>query len=224
MGLCEGNSPVTGKFPSQRASNAENVSIWWRHHANMYLWLNSTRQTLCVSMTYHPMLHHIVFLQGGSNSFHISLSIYVFFAMRPNMISCLQGTVKNLYQCNLWKFADVALFTCITCTATWLVNGTSKIKEKNKDTGLFREDTWPSTLMPWILMGNIYAPVNWGISYSNTGLLLVSRETMCWRNFLALCCVSKLMRCDEYWKIFVKMQFILYYMYAISRRHLTLTW
>ena len=30
--LCEGNSPVTGEFPSQRASNAENVSISWRHH------------------------------------------------------------------------------------------------------------------------------------------------------------------------------------------------
>ena len=32
-GLCEGNPPVTGGFPSQRTSNAENVSIWWRHHA-----------------------------------------------------------------------------------------------------------------------------------------------------------------------------------------------
>ena len=31
-GLCGGNSPVTGEFPAQRASNAENVSIWWRHH------------------------------------------------------------------------------------------------------------------------------------------------------------------------------------------------
>ena len=31
-GLCEGNSPVTAEFPAQRASNAENVSIWWRHH------------------------------------------------------------------------------------------------------------------------------------------------------------------------------------------------
>ena len=31
-GLCEGNSPVTGVFPAQRASNAENVSIWWRRH------------------------------------------------------------------------------------------------------------------------------------------------------------------------------------------------
>ena len=31
-GLCEGNSLVTGEFPTQRASNTENVSIWWRHH------------------------------------------------------------------------------------------------------------------------------------------------------------------------------------------------
>ena len=31
-GICEGNSPVTGDFPTQTASNAENVSIWWRHH------------------------------------------------------------------------------------------------------------------------------------------------------------------------------------------------
>ena len=31
-GLCEGNSPVTGEFPAQKDSNAENVFIWWRHH------------------------------------------------------------------------------------------------------------------------------------------------------------------------------------------------
>ena len=28
-GLCAENSPVTGEFPAQMASNAENVSIWW---------------------------------------------------------------------------------------------------------------------------------------------------------------------------------------------------
>ena len=39
-GLCEGNSPVTGEFPAQRASNAENVSIWWRHHVR---WLISCK-------------------------------------------------------------------------------------------------------------------------------------------------------------------------------------
>ena len=30
--LCVGNSPMTAEFPAQRASNAENISIWWRHH------------------------------------------------------------------------------------------------------------------------------------------------------------------------------------------------
>ena len=32
IGLCVGNSPMTGEFPAQMASNAENVSISWRHH------------------------------------------------------------------------------------------------------------------------------------------------------------------------------------------------
>ena len=31
-GLCKGKSPVTGDFPAKTTSNAENVSIWWRHH------------------------------------------------------------------------------------------------------------------------------------------------------------------------------------------------
>ena len=35
--LWEGNSVVTGEFPAQMASNAENVSIWWRCH----VWINS---------------------------------------------------------------------------------------------------------------------------------------------------------------------------------------
>ena len=30
--LCARNSPVTGELPEQMASNAENVSIWWRLH------------------------------------------------------------------------------------------------------------------------------------------------------------------------------------------------
>ena len=39
-GLCAGNSPETGEFLAQMASNAENVSIWWRHHdlVKLYSW------------------------------------------------------------------------------------------------------------------------------------------------------------------------------------------
>ena len=37
-GLCVGNSLVTGEFPAQMASNAENVPIWWRHHDEKSFW------------------------------------------------------------------------------------------------------------------------------------------------------------------------------------------
>ena len=40
-GLCAGNSPETGEFPAQMASDAENVSIWWRHHVKEPLALNN---------------------------------------------------------------------------------------------------------------------------------------------------------------------------------------
>ena len=35
-GLCAGNSSGTGEFPAQMASNAENVSIWWRHQMETF--------------------------------------------------------------------------------------------------------------------------------------------------------------------------------------------
>ena len=37
-GLCAGNSPGTGEFPAQMARNAENISIWWRHHDILKGW------------------------------------------------------------------------------------------------------------------------------------------------------------------------------------------
>ena len=40
IGLCVGNSPGTGEFPTQMASNAKNVSNWWRHHAYTRLYLD----------------------------------------------------------------------------------------------------------------------------------------------------------------------------------------
>ena len=36
LAFCAGNSPGTGEFPAQMASNAENVSNWWRHHACLF--------------------------------------------------------------------------------------------------------------------------------------------------------------------------------------------
>ena len=47
-GLCMRNSPVTGEFPAQMASNAENVSISWRHH--VVAKTQTTDGGICVSI------------------------------------------------------------------------------------------------------------------------------------------------------------------------------
>ena len=44
-GLCAGNSTGTGEFPAQMASNAENVSIWWRHHDEGYAHTKTQQNT-----------------------------------------------------------------------------------------------------------------------------------------------------------------------------------
>ena len=49
--------PMTDEFPAQRASNAENVSIWWRHHAQSY------RQPTLL------LLYHIVCIQWYARNF-----------------------------------------------------------------------------------------------------------------------------------------------------------
>ena len=42
-----GESPVTGEFSPKKASNGENVSIWWRHHGI------SSRQSPAVPLSIH---------------------------------------------------------------------------------------------------------------------------------------------------------------------------
>ena len=84
-GLCAGNSPVTGEFPAQMASNAETFSIWWRHHVtSFYLlslihtdWKNPNLNTyqvrrhiisypaLIISIRFHVYLIQICILKIG---------------------------------------------------------------------------------------------------------------------------------------------------------------
>ena len=52
-GLCVGNSPGTGEFPAQMASNAENVSIWWRHHVE---WIDQPFIILATSCGSHTVI------------------------------------------------------------------------------------------------------------------------------------------------------------------------
>ena len=56
LAICEGNSPVTGEFPAQRTSNAENVSIWWRHLEKKLPWYF---HTMCIDLLIrHTFYNH----------------------------------------------------------------------------------------------------------------------------------------------------------------------
>ena len=66
-GLCVGNSPVTGEFPTQRASNAENVSIWWRHHEHIDQWPT----LINVVMHHWVMLFRAVTVITRANNVHL---------------------------------------------------------------------------------------------------------------------------------------------------------
>ena len=56
-GLCAGISPVTGEFPAQKASNAENVSIWWRNHCLYDIWVPDPLSTEIVDPAV-AVVHH----------------------------------------------------------------------------------------------------------------------------------------------------------------------
>ena len=61
-GLCVGNSPVTGEFPAQKPSNAENIFIWWRHHDAVMVPLHKY-QMPCTMYTVPAVLYFVVVSQ-----------------------------------------------------------------------------------------------------------------------------------------------------------------
>ena len=69
-GLCVGNSPWSGEFPAQMVSNAEKVSIWWRHHVRLLPYFSGTIEVespennyLCKGW-YRPAIKHIMLIKN----------------------------------------------------------------------------------------------------------------------------------------------------------------
>ena len=59
-GICAGNSPVTGDFPAQAASNAEYVSIWWRYDVVLFSYRRLSLTGGVISIT-TGCLHFLVY-------------------------------------------------------------------------------------------------------------------------------------------------------------------
>ena len=99
-GLCEGNSPVTGKFPWQTDSNAENVSIWWCHHDELFV----TWNTIPSARDHLNMILYdrYIFSKGNElicNTFikhkafeHIGMSVHQYV---HHIIAMVQGDLHN---------------------------------------------------------------------------------------------------------------------------------
>ena len=99
-GLGEGNSPVTGEFPSQRASNAENVSIWWRHHALITgdRWLHSHGNGSLVPIVFYRIINQFSFCKVSHNFLGVSWkNITIIISWTNNMITntILEGWGKT---------------------------------------------------------------------------------------------------------------------------------
>ena len=113
-GLCAGNSPVTGEFPAQRTSDAENVSIWWRHHGGVRFWSCTLRSTAaiwrCRKQIYQWQcsFHLKVTLPLASQkaSVMVKSSVHNHTAWRHNAMETLSALLVYFARINHWSLVD----------------------------------------------------------------------------------------------------------------------
>ena len=74
IGLCVVNSPMAGELPAQMFSNAENVSIWWRHHDTVHEPLEAfTFSPLCCGCCGLESVNFSLYFRPISNYGHIGV-------------------------------------------------------------------------------------------------------------------------------------------------------
>ena len=98
-GLCVGNSPETGEFPAQMVSNAENVSIRWRHHV-------STSLKLPVYGSARSHWNYLCTTLFNLNDLFIEFSSYFYLPLCRNCVSlhameqsCTSISCDMVFQC-----------------------------------------------------------------------------------------------------------------------------
>ena len=118
-GLCAGNSPGTGEFPAQMASNAENVSIGWRHHGlsnGKYLArikvveVNTSRARLYISLHFGTLWYqHTIFYFINSRFIDVlcaSVPPYIQFSVCSDLII---WTPLSTYLINRFEYSTILL-------------------------------------------------------------------------------------------------------------------
>ena len=117
-GLCAGNSPVTGEFPAQIASNTENVSILWRHHdfagkRSCYNWYqfivrkdvscSKSVMTNCIVLTVdkYALLKYPIVLYIECQSSNQAKVRYLLYATTPFVFIMASAQRRGAYACFL---------------------------------------------------------------------------------------------------------------------------
>ena len=115
-GFCAGNSPVTGEFLAQRASNAKNVSTWWRHHV-MAISPTSVRSCIDPNVKNRPEKHIC------SNCVNPHRFVHIFPHDTTNnhdysLYHCLISTTRSREM--IWVYwTGVKIITCTLSKVTW---------------------------------------------------------------------------------------------------------
>ena len=114
-GLCAGNSSVTGEFPAQMASNAESISIAWRHRDN-----KSRRQTVpmvSIKLVYIYILQYQIYIIVYKFNQHNGQNSLSSWATKKIYKSRITGLVEwtGDQWINLTKFVPIViLYTIMT--------------------------------------------------------------------------------------------------------------
>ena len=96
-GLCAGNSPGTGVFPAQMASNVENVSISWRHHGNCIQLKLSNTVSSWIVVHHHSGTYYVLNLLFLRKCRTFSFIIIRHFRHKHHMIYMLHEKYRVLW-------------------------------------------------------------------------------------------------------------------------------
>ena len=72
-------SKVTGEFPAQRASNADNVSIWWRQNVQIEQHMLYTQTPTLIEPRYGPLGFARLYYDMPIGFYHMKYRIYKWF-------------------------------------------------------------------------------------------------------------------------------------------------
>ena len=99
LNFCAGNSPVTGDFPAQKASNAKNASIWWCHHDDGNIesvWIKFLQTHRCMTNIYVCHLSVCLFSMHTSRltANHVYSQFQVIYILRPACTGCIHIVLR----------------------------------------------------------------------------------------------------------------------------------